>query len=587
MKRRATAVFASVLFVYGQAAPLLARGSGGGGGGGGRGSVSGASRGGSGGGGSWQGRNGNVSGSRSVTQTGSGYNVNRQASTAGGASREVNRDVSTSGGQVESVNRTSTATNASGQSVHRDRTTTNEGGAASVQGNASTSTGRAASGQGAVGKNAYGQTVAAGSVDTKYKGSYAGAARQNPNGTWNTATAGPNGVRVTRTLPSGYKTTTYAGTSYYAYGSVYYRPYTYYGVPYYYPVPPPYYYQTAYVPVGAIVVTVAAMTYMMSEGSYYQQTTSSQGQVVYQTVPAPQGASLKTLPVERVLVTVAGTTYYLYANTFYRRVVQSGQESFVVVTAPAGVVVVAALPANFEVIQLNTLYFAADAAFYVRYLAPDGKELYVAVDPPPQPALATAPGPGAAPAPQPPAPAPTYRTVAESLTVPAGALVLVRMASTVSSTNAHVGDRFQGFLDHDLAASGRLIAAQGSRVFGQVVSVDEGSKIKGQPALGITLTDIEVGGHVVAITTQPVVAKGEKGTGAKKMLGGAALGAGIGAIADGGQGAAIGVGVGLAAGGVATAASSQDAATVAAQSVQSFTVAVPFNVQTATQVVVN
>ena len=340
-------------------------------------------------------------------------------------------------------------------------------------------------------------------------------------------------------------------------------------------------------PVGAIVVTVAAMTYMMSEGSYYKQTTSSQGQVVYETVPAPQGASLTTLPVDRVLVTVGGTTYYLYANTFYRRVVQGGQETFVVVTAPAGVVVVSALPANFEVIQLNTLYFAADDAFYVRYLAPDGKELYVGVDPPPQPAPAATSAPGAPSSAPPPAAAPAYRTVTQPLTVPAGTVVLVRMASTVSSTNAHVGDRFQGFLDQDLAASGRLVAAKGSRVFGQVTSVDEGSKMKGQPALGIALTDIEVGGHVVAITTQPVVAKGEKGTGAKKMVGGAALGAGIGAIADGGHGAAVGAGVGLAAGGVATAASSQAPATAAAQSVQSFTVATPFEVQTATQVAVN
>jgi hypothetical protein len=111
--------------------------------------------------------------------------------------------------------------------------------------------------------------------------------------------------------------------------------------------------------------------------------------------------------------------------------------------------------------------------------------------------------------------------------------------------------------------------------------------MKGQPALGVTLTDIEIGGQVVAIQTQPVVTKGEKGTGRKKMVGGAALGAGIGAIADGGHGAALGAGVGLAAGGLATAASSPDAANLAAQSVQSFSVAVPFEVQTATQVAVN
>jgi hypothetical protein len=438
-----------------------------------------------------------------------------------------------------------------------------------------------------VGKNAYGQTVATGSVDTKYNGSYAGAAKQNPSGTWNTATAGPNGVKVTQTLPSGYKTTTYAGTPYYGSGSAYYRPYTYGGTPYYYAVPPPYYYQYPYVPVGAIVVTVAAATYMMSEGSYYQQTTGSQGQVVYQTVPAPQGAAVKTLPVERALVTVGGTTYFLYANTFYRRVVSGGQESFVVVSAPAGVALVAALPPSFQVVQLNTMYFEAGGQYYVRYLTPDGKELYAAVDTPPQPSV-TAQAPGPAPAaPTPAAAPPAYRTVAEVLTVPPGTLVIVRLASAVSSASATVGDRFQGFLDHELAASGRLVAAQGSRVFGQVVSVDKGSKMKGQPALGVTLTDIEIGGRVVAIQTQPLVAKGEKGTGAKKMVGGAALGAGIGALADGGHGAAVGAGVGLAVGGVATAASSPDAANLAAQSVQSFTVAAPFEVQTSTRVAVN
>ena len=61
-------------------------------------------------------------------------------------------------------------------------------------------------------------------------------------------------------------------------------------------------------------------------------------------------------------MTVSGTTYYLSANAFYRRVVSSGQETFVVVTPPAGVVFVAALPADFEVVQLNTMYFTAERA---------------------------------------------------------------------------------------------------------------------------------------------------------------------------------------------------------------------------------
>ena len=38
-------------------------------------------------------------------------------------------------------------------------------------------------------------------------------------------------------------------------------------------------------------------------------------------------------------------------------------------TAPAGVVFVAALPADFEVVQLNTMYFTAGGQYYVPYLA--------------------------------------------------------------------------------------------------------------------------------------------------------------------------------------------------------------------------
>lgn len=587
MKRQATAVLVATLVVFGQTAPLLAWRGGGGGWGGGRGSVFGASRGGwsgSGGSGSWQGRYGNASGSRSVTQTSDGFDVNKQMQTEGGYSRDVNKDVNTQQGSVE---RSSTATNPWGQSASRDRTTQAEGGYASVTGSASTSTGREASGQGAVGRNAWGQPVAAGSVNTKYNGSYAGAAERNPYGGWNTATVGPYGGKVTTTLPSGYRTTSYYGRPYYAYGGAYYRPYSYGGVPYYYPVPPPYYCYSETAPVGAMMLAVAGTTYLVSQqGSYSKQTTSSSGTVVYQTVPAPEGARMQTLGAERVLVTVGGTTYYLYSNTFYRRVVDAGQEQFVVVTPPAGVVFLPAVPADFKVVQLNTMYFSAGGQYYAPYLAADGKELYVMVDAPPLP-------PGGAPAPTAagvavasPAAPPAIQQVAQTLSVPAGTLLIVRLKSDVSSRTANVGDRVQGFLDQDLSANGRLVATRGSRVYGVVAAVDKGDKMKGKPSISVQLTDVQVGYQVVAVQTQPLQAQGEAGKGRRRLFGGAALGAGIGALAGGGEGAAIGAAAGLGAGGIATAAGEQEPAVIQAQTVESFTVAVPFQVQVMTSVAV-
>ena len=451
-----------------------------------------------------------------------------------------------------------------------------------------------------------GQPAVAGTVNTKYNGTYNAAAARTPYGGWNTAAAGPYGGRVTTTLPSGYRTTTYYGRPYYSYGGAYYRPYTYGGVHYYYPVPPPYYSYYSYPPPGATILMIAGVKYLVSQdGSYCKQTTTSDGKTAYQAVPAPQGATMATLPATRVLVTVAGTTYYLSANAFYRRVMNGAQESFVVVTAPAGVVFVAALPADFEVVQLNTMYFKAGGRYYVPYLSPDGAEMYVMVDTPPTPSST-----GAAPAaPRPRRPRPRrqrLRRLRRRLRIPRprpqrpplsvrwwsasrplqGRSLVVRLATEVSSATAQVGNRFHGFLDQDLAANGRMIAPHGTKVYGVVSAVDSGSKMKGQPTLSVTLTDMEVGGRVRPIKTQPVNVSGGTASGAKKLVGGAAVGATIGAIAGGGEGAAIGAAVGAGAGGAAAAAGSVKPAVIAAQTPQAFTLAVPLQLEITTNVAV-
>jgi hypothetical protein len=144
MRREATAVVTAAFVVFGQAAPVLARG--------GRGSVSAASRGSyshSGNTGSWQGQH--ASGSRTVSQTSEGYNVNKQVQTQSGASKSVSKDIDT---EDKSVERSSTTTNAWGQSASRERTVEGQGGYATIEGSASTSTGREASGEAAAGRNA-------------------------------------------------------------------------------------------------------------------------------------------------------------------------------------------------------------------------------------------------------------------------------------------------------------------------------------------------------------------------------------------------------------------------------------------------
>jgi hypothetical protein len=529
---------------------------------------------------SWQGRRGNASGSRTVTRDGDSATINKNVQTRSGASRSVTKDVDFDDGRVDSVERQSTATNRYGQTVDRERTAEREGAGVKFEGEARTSTGRAANVEGVAGRDVYGRPAVAANVDTRYRGDYSAAAVKGPYGGGRAVVAGPGGTRVVTQLPSGYRTTSYYGRPYYHSGGIYYRPYYYGGHPYYYPIPPPYYMSYSYVPVGAVMLVVAGATYYAAENSYYQKTTGDQGQVVYQTVPAPTGAALTVLPPERVLVTLAGTTYYLSGSAFYRRTVVNGQDRFVVVTAPDGVVMVPALPPDFEVVQLNTMYFMSQGTFYVPYLSPDGKELYVVVDAPPAPPAA---GQAAAAA----AGEPATRSVAQSFTVPAGTAIPVRLAADLSSVSNKPGDRFQGYLDQDLRVAGRLVAARGGRVYGRVVAVQQASKMKGQHLISAELTDIQVGSRVVSVQTQPVQAKGEAGTGRKKILGGAMLGTAIGAIADGGEGAAKGAAIGGGVGVAATAASSPDAALLSSQSVLQFETAVPFTAAMTVQVAVN
>jgi hypothetical protein len=234
------------------------------------------------------------------------------------------------------------------------------------------------------------------------------------------------------------------------------------------------------------------------------------------------------------------------------------------------------------------MYFTANGKYYVPYLSADGKELYVMVDKPPAPPAGQTAAPAAAPAAKTAvAPgAPPVQAVAASFVVPQGTLVVVRLAAEVSSATAHVGDRVQGFLDQDLAADGRLVAAKGAKVYGVVSEVDAAGKMKGQAKLSVTLTDMQVGGKVLSVKTSPLSVQGGKGTGTRKVVGGAALGATIGAIAGGGEGAAIGAAAGAGAGGVAAAASNVKPAVIPAQSPQAFTLAVPLTVEIMTNVAV-
>jgi hypothetical protein len=345
--------------------------------------------------------------------------------------------------------------------------------------------------------------------------------------------------------------------------------------------------------VGAIALTIAGASLLYSDGTYYE-TVYVQGATQYQVVAPPAGATLPgtSLPADRIPVTISGTTYYLYGNTFYKRVVADGKETFVVVTKPAGLVSVKALPEDFEPLQKGSvLYFRSKDRYYVSYLDPGGEQLYLVADPPVGAGAAVpaqtpgSPAPAAVATPQgaPVAtPAPAAKPSVVTLTANPGTPLTVRVGTEINSKSAQAGQRFQGNLASDLVTNGRVLATSGTKVYGRVVEAKAGTGSGGKPVLVLELTDIELNASVIPIVTEKssFSAEGAKG-GGKKVVGGMALGAGIGGMIDGGEGAAVGAVVGTVAGAAAASAAPGSQVAVVAGTALEFRLTAPLSVSVA------
>jgi hypothetical protein len=136
------------------------------------------------------------------------------------------------------------------------------------------------------------------------------------------------------------------------------------------------------------------------------------------------------------------------------------------------------------------------------------------------------------------------------ITVPAGTRILVRTVESIDSSKQKAGYRFTGTLETNLMAEDQVVAPRGTKVMGQLAQASSAGRMSGSSQLTLELTDIVIKGtaYPLLTSTYEVKGKGEGSKTAKKVIGGAGLGALIGGIAGGGKGAAIGAGAGAATG---------------------------------------
>ena len=163
---------------------------------------------------------------------------------------------------------------------------------------------------------------------------------------------------------------------------------------------------------------------------------------------------------------------------------------------------------------------------------PEAPPPAAAVTPPPelpqsQASAATKP---AASKPAPAAPKPAAKP-AQVVTVPAGTVLSLSLATELTSKTAKVGDPISALLTSDVVVDGKTAIATGTTVAGSVAAVESGSEgIGGKPTLVLSFDRLELpGGKDIPIAGQ-ITEKGKSDTvgDTAKIVGGTAVGAVIG-----------------------------------------------------------
>jgi hypothetical protein len=167
------------------------------------------------------------------------------------------------------------------------------------------------------------------------------------------------------------------------------------------------------------------------------------------------------------------------------------------------------------------------------------------------------------------------------LSVPAGAVLGVRLNTSVTSDTAEIEDRVEATVTRDVIADGRVAIPAGTKVLGSVNDVTRGGKFKERARLAIRFhTLVLADGTRETVRVDAIVREGDSPTraSATKIGGGVVGGAIIGGIMGGKKGAILGGAAGAGAGTAAVAAGDRSVAALAAGSPLSIRLDAPVNI---------
>jgi len=173
----------------------------------------------------------------------------------------------------------------------------------------------------------------------------------------------------------------------------------------------------------------------------------------------------------------------------------------------------------------------------------------------------------------------------ETVTIPSGSLLRMRINQSLDSGRTQAGTKFDGVVVNDVVADGAVAIPRGATIQGTVLDVQKSGALKGRGQLSLQLTQVTLAGKTYPLVSDVWTHNGsdKAAESVNRTIVGGGIGALIGAAAGGGPGAAIGAGVGGALGLGSSAASGDGQMYIPAEGLLTFHLAQPATVATVSQ----